>query len=111
MTDEGYATFDDLTEADALVETRDVTLPSGKKVCVRGLTRFEIHLGGKIDDPAKLEAFNLSTCVLKPKLTREQATAWMKRATAGGDIAAVTTVIRDLSGLGAGADKSPVQEV
>jgi hypothetical protein len=109
--DDGYATFEDLTEHDAAAETRDVTLPSGRKVQVRGLSRYEIHLGGKIDDASKLEAFNLSTCVVKPKLTAGQALAWMKRAKAGGDIAELTTVIRDMSGLGKGADKSDVQSV
>jgi hypothetical protein len=109
--DDGYATFDDLTATDAGTDTRDVTLPSGKRVKVRGLSRYEIHLGGKFDDAAKLEAFNLSTCVVKPKLTPAQATAWMKQATAGGDIAEITRVIRDMSGLGQGADKSDVREV
>jgi hypothetical protein len=107
----GYATFEDLTATDAGDDTEDVTLPSGKRVKVRGLTRYEIHLGGKIDDPAKLEAFNLSTCLVNPRLTPGQAQAWMKKATAGGDIAEITKVIRDLSGLGQGADKSGVQKV
>lgn len=111
IDDDGYATFDDLTADDVAENVLDVTLPSGKKVRVRGLTRYEIHLGGKIDDASKLEAFNLSTCLIKPKLTREQALAWMKRSSAGGDIAPVTTAIRDLSGLGQGADKRAVQEV
>lgn len=101
-----YATFADLMP-NTEPETADVALESGAVVTVRGMTRFEIHLGGKnTDDAAVIEARNLSYAVVEPRLTYEMALAWIKAARAGGDIARVSRTIRDLSGLGPGADKS-----
>jgi hypothetical protein len=115
ITDEnetGYASFDDLLEAtNAAADTRDVTLPSGRRVKVRGLSRYEIHVGGKMEDAFELECFNLSTCLVSPKISRGQAAAWIRKATAGGDIAELTKVIRDLSNFGKAAEKSDVPEV
>jgi hypothetical protein len=107
-----YASFDDLITATNVVDdARDVTLPSGRRVRVRGLSRYEIHHGGKMDDAFQLECFNLSTCLVQPKITRDQAAAWIRKATAGGDIAELTKVIRDLSNFGKEAEKRDVPEV
>lgn len=55
------ATFDDLITGAGPVEVKTVTLSSGRVVRVRGMTRYEIHLGGKdTDDAAVIEARNLS---------------------------------------------------
>jgi len=84
-----------------------VKLSTGKVVRVRGMSRYEIHLGGKdTEDPAVIESRNLSYGLVEPKITEAQALHWMKTARAGGDIARVSRKIRDLSGLGPGADKS-----
>jgi hypothetical protein len=101
-----YATFADLIPT-VEPETREVELSTGMKVRVRGMTRYEIHLGGKnTEDAAVIEARNLSYGLIEPRLSFEQAEHWMKTAPAGGDIARVSRAIRDLSGLGPGADKS-----
>jgi hypothetical protein len=101
------ATFDDLIAGAGPVEVQAVTLSTGNVVKVRGMTRFEIHLGGKdTDDAAVIESRNLSYGLVEPKITPAQALHWMKTAPAGGDVARVSRKIRDLSGLGPGADKS-----
>lgn len=101
------ATFASLTAekvADTVVE---VELSDGTTALVRGMTRMEIHLGGKgTEDHAVIEARNLSYGLIDPKLSYEQARAWMSQVSAGGDLAKITRTIRDLSGLGPGADKS-----
>lgn len=100
------ATFDDLVAANVLGETAEVETAGGV-VVVRGLSRYEIHLGGKgTDDAAVIEARNLSYAVLDPPMTFGQAMMWIKGSKAGGDVARVSRAIRDLSGLGPGADKS-----
>jgi len=103
------ASFETLTAHDVAdpAGVVEVELADGSTVLVRGMSRFEIHLGGKgTEDAAVIEARNLSYAMVDPKLTYEQARAWMARAKAGGDIARVSRTIRDLSGLGPGADKS-----
>lgn len=101
------ATFETLTARNVGATTEEVELSDGTTVLVRGMSRFEIHLGGKgTDDAAVIEARNLSYALVEPRLTYEQARAWMAQAEAGGDIARISRTIRDLSGLGPGADKS-----
>lgn len=100
------ATFADLIPA-VPPKVVTVTLSTGQVVRVRGMTRFEIHLGGKdTEDAAVIEARNLSYGLVQPKITEAQALHWMKSVPAGGDLARVSRQIRDLSGLGPGADKS-----
>lgn len=108
-TERPRATFETLTARDVNdpAGAVEVELSDGTTVLVRGMSRFEIHLGGKgTDDAAVIEGRNLSYAMVDPKLTYEQARAWMARAEAGGDIARISRTIRDLSGLGPGADKS-----
>lgn len=103
------ASFATLTAANVAdpANTTEVELSDGSTVLVRGMSRFEIHLGGKgTDDAAVIEARNLSYAMLDPALSYEQVRAWMASAAAGGDIARVSRAIRNLSGLGPGADKS-----
>jgi hypothetical protein len=107
QTDDVTATFEDLTADDVAETTARVTLASGRKITVRGLSRYELILasaGGR--EGPDIEAYNLSVGVVDPKLTFAQARAWQKRSQAGGDIGMVSRTIRDLSGLGEGADKS-----
>lgn len=101
------ASFSDLLPASTAPKVVPVVLANGKTVRVRGMTRYEIHLGGRdTDDAAVIEARNLSYGLVEPKITESQAMHWMKTAPAGGDLARVSRAIRDLSGLGPGADKS-----
>lgn len=98
------ANFQSLTAGET--ETALVRLDNGSAVRVRGLTRYELLLSSQSERTnVDGEAWNLHTCLVEPQLTLGQATAWQKRSSAGGDIARVTIAIRDLSGLGEGADK------
>jgi hypothetical protein len=108
-----YASIDDLTEGDDVGQvTRDVPLPNGKVVKVRGLSRYELLLNGKnTEDTALIERRNIATCMVEPRMTLAQVEVWQKKASAGGAFGALSTAIRDLSGLGEGADKSDVQEL
>jgi hypothetical protein len=109
---EEYASADDLAGSDELdVNAEDVTLPSGRKVRVRGLSRYELMVLGKnIDDPALVERRHVIACMVAPQLTAAQVEAWQKRSTAGGDFKVLSEKIRDLSGIAEGAQKSPVRE-
>lgn len=103
-----YASIEDLTTA-AAVETRDVELPGGKVVKVRGMTRMEMMLTRKNDAPFEVvEQRMLAFCMVEPRMTVGQAAAWQK-ATGPMVLTPVTNAIRELSGLGEGADKSDLR--
>ena len=104
-----YASADDLLVEDpAGPETADVTLSTGKVVKVRGMTRMELLLSRKdTTDVAEIERRMLAYCMVEPRMTVKQVEVW-QRKTGPMVIAPVTEVIRDLSGLGEGADKSGV---
>jgi CxxC motif-containing protein (DUF1111 family) len=102
---DSYAALDDLLAATE-PETRDVDLPNGKQVKVRGMSRMELILTRKgTEDPAVIEQRMLAYCMVVPTMTAKQAEAWQK-ASPPMVIAPVTEAIRELSGLGEGADKS-----
>lgn len=104
---QGYASVDDLM-TDVAEVTEDVDLGNGRIVKVRGLTRYELMLGGKgTDDASLVERRNLATCMVEPRLTLAQAERWQKASTPDV-IAKVSNVIRRLSGLAEGAQKSDV---
>lgn len=104
-----YASADDLAAGDLNLDGEDLTLPSGRTVRVRGLSRFELMLNGKgTEDSSVIERRNVATCLVEPKMTEAQVGAWQKKSSAGGDFRALSEKIRDLSGLGEGAGKSDV---
>lgn len=106
------ATFESLTAPDVADDVQDVELSDGTFVTIRGLSRFELIVHGKdTDDASIIEARNVSACLVEPRLSFGQAQAWQKRARANGDWSRVTRAIRDLSGLGEGADKSDLRTV
>jgi hypothetical protein len=99
-----YASADDLMAFEP--ETKDVALPNGKHVKVRGLTRYEHMLIGKgTDDANEIESRMLRMAVLEPVLTEKQVDAWRKKAGAR-TVGRVSEAIRELSGFNEGADKS-----
>lgn len=103
-----YASVDDLTSDEIQSGTADVTLPNGKVVKVRGLSRFELLLSGKgTDDTALMERRNVARCMVAPPMTEKQVEAW-QRGSSPVALGLVTKAIRELSGLGEGADKSDV---
>lgn len=103
-----YATFDDLTAQDPDDNAGDVLLPSGRWVRVRGLTRHELFFNGKgTEDNAVIEVRNVKSCLIEPAgLTVHQIEEWQRRSPAGGDFKILSEKIRELSGMGEGADKS-----
>lgn len=102
-----YASIDDLTAGSLDDQAEDLTLPSGKVVRVRGLSRYELMFNGKgTEDSRVIEVRNAVSCLVQPKLTVAQAEQWQRRSLAGGDFKVLSEKIRDLSGLGEGADKS-----
>lgn len=106
-----YATADDLIADEYRDTAGDVTLPNGKVVKVRGLTRHELFANGRgTEDNNVIEVRNLVSCMVEPKLTLPQAEAW-HRAASVKTLQLVQDKIRELSGLAEGADKSDVAEV
>lgn len=107
MSDEiEYASVDDLLADQFSDNTRDVALANGKTVKVRGMTRMELLLTRKgTEDAGEIERRMLAYCMVAPKMTVQQAGAWQK-ATGPMVMVPVTEAIRELSGLGEGADKS-----
>jgi hypothetical protein len=104
-----YASVDDLTAGD-LGDGEDLTLPSGKVVRLRGLSRHELMFNGKgTEDSALIERRNVVSCLIEPKLTIGQVERWQRNSSAGGDFRVISEAIRDLSGLGQGADKSDLR--
>lgn len=100
-----YASADDLVASD-LGEGEPLTLPSGKRVLVRGLSRHELMYCNKgTDDPALIERRNVVACLLQPRMTLAQVEAWQRNSIAGGDFKVLSEEIRRLSALGEGADK------
>ncbi len=117
MTQE-YADFDDLTtpsEEEAGEEGKDLVLPSGKKVRVRGLSRYEWFMvgksGGQGQDGDAAEATLLRLGMVTPKLTVAQAEKWRKTPGQMADIGVVSDRIRQLTGVEQGAQKSAVSGV
>lgn len=107
-----YASFEDLTAVDITDTEEDVELSGGRKVRVRGLSRYELTMISKGDpDGATYERRTLALCMVEPKLTEGQVEAWQKRDPAGGDLGKVTATVRRLSRLDEGADKSDLREV
>jgi hypothetical protein len=105
MTDPKYASVDDLVQPEK-VETKDVTLSTGKVVKVRGMTRMEMILSRKsTEDPAVIEQRMIEFCQLMPRMKAAQVEKW-QRASGPMVMAPVTEAIRELSGLLEGADKS-----
>jgi hypothetical protein len=104
-----YASTEDLVENGHDLD--DVELSNGRKVQVRSYTRYELVNAGKgTEDPALIERRILGWCVVQPAMTAKQVEQWQKTSKPG-DIAAVITRIRELSGMSEGAAKSDVVEV
>ncbi len=111
-----YASADDLAEGD-LGDGEDLILPSGKKVLVRGLTRYEAmyatkgltNADGVLTDVALYERRQLVACIVQPKMTLAQVEQWQRKSGANGDLKVLMDHIKDLSGKGEGADKSDLR--
>ena len=107
-----YASADDLL-AEVEESSTDVPLPSGKTVRVRGLSRFEWFLAGKGSD-GDANAFEtrlVEMGMVAPPMTEKQVEKWRKRPGSMPDVSAASDVIRKLSGMNEGADKSNLRDV
>lgn len=108
-----YADADAFTGDDAYdVAELDVQLSRGRVVRVRGLSRLELMNGGKgTEDNALIERRMIVDAMIAPRMKLAQVEAWQKRPGSIVDLALVTTAIRNLSGLGKGADKSRLAQI
>lgn len=105
-----FASIEDLTSDEVTTNTEEVELPNGKKVLVRGLTRFELLLGSKnTDDVSVVEQRNVARCMIQPIMTEKQVEIWQKSSSPDA-LGRVTKAIHRLSGMGKDADKSGVPE-
>lgn len=107
-----YASFDDLvTTAEESEAGEDLTLPSGKVIRVCGLSRQQWFQVGKMSnngDPDAGEAKILELGIVAPKLKAREVHAWRAKRGASADVDAAVQRIRELTGLGEGAQKSRV---
>lgn len=106
-----YASVEELTADEVTGNSEDVTLPNGKRVLIRGMSRYEIQQAGKgTEDGSLVEARMLSACILKPQMTVAQVQA-MQKGKGPNFLKDAVLKMRELSGLNEGADKSNVAEV
>jgi hypothetical protein len=110
---DAYASPDDFTGDDAYADDElDVHLSRGRVVRVRGLSRLELMHGGKgTEDNALIERRMIVDALIKPRMTLKQVEAWQGKPGSIVDVGLVTTAIRNLSGLGKGADKSQLAAI
>lgn len=110
MSDE-YASVEELTADEVSSNTDEVTLPNGKKMLIRGMSRYELQQAGKgTEDGSVVEARMLAACLLKPTMTEAQIRT-MQKSKNPAFLRDVVDRMRELSGLSEGADKSSVREV
>lgn len=88
-------------------QTGTVEIEGVGEVTVRGLTRYEMILAGKIDGELRQEQFILSAAMVDPEMSEEEVALWQK-VSPPGEINTVATKINELSGIGQGAPKSEV---
>src|SRR5690349_14814183 len=78
---------------------REVTLPSGASVVVRGLTRQEaLGVDGEEMDALELERRMLSCALVDPVMTEDEVGEWQAVASAG-ELGPLVDAILDLSGM------------
>jgi hypothetical protein len=79
-------------------------------ITVRGLSRYELLLAGKLADDrgaAVMEQHMLAFAMVDPEMSTDDVKAWQK-ASQAGEIAPVIAAVNRLSGTAQGADKSSV---
>lgn len=109
-----YADADDLVSGGDGDDAEDLVLPSGRKVRVRGLSRYEWFLAGKNapeGDPNLFETEIISMGMVAPAMTKGQVVKWRRRPGTYPDLSVVSDKIRTLTGVDEGAAKSNIREV
>lgn len=79
-------------------------------VSVRGLTRGEVFATQKAGDTEATERRIVAIGMVDPPMNEDDVKQWQRNSPAG-ELEAVVDKIRELSGLGEGADKSGVPAV
>lgn len=82
----------------------DVDVPGVGTVRVRGLNRIEAMQVSSAGGPEAIERRMLAFGMVDPKLTEDEVKEW-QRASAAGEMEAVSARIAELSGLSPGAGK------
>lgn len=78
---------------------REVTLPSGASVVVRGLTRKEaLGINGQEMTPDEAERRLLSLALVEPQMTDDEIGQWQDVALAG-ELGPAVDAVLDLSGM------------
>lgn len=110
----GYAGADDLVDGAAGDDAEDLVLPSGRKVRVRGLSRYEWFLAGKNapeGDPNLFETQIIAMGLIIPAMTPAQVGRWRRRPGTYPDLSVLSDKIRTMTGVDEGAAKSDIREV
>lgn len=104
-----YASVEDLTADEVTTsEGEDFTLPNGKKLLIRGISRWELQKAGKGEpDAATAEARMLAYAIVKPVMTEAQVTA-IQKGKPFDFLQGLWSRVSELSGLSEGAAKSDV---
>jgi len=93
----------DLLKPRGNTNRREVTLPSGATVAIRGLTREEaLAVHGEEMDAAELERRLLACALVEPVMTEDEIGEWQKVCNAGELVPLVDAVL-DISGMTAEA--------
>lgn len=102
-----YASIASLLAPVEQAETADVALPGGAVVKIRGLTRAELlDASDGTESNTLIEARMVAAGLVTPKMSLAQIQEWQRSAGSVTAFARVTNALRDLSGIGKGADKS-----
>lgn len=89
----------DLLKGRGNANQREVALPSGASVVVRGLTRQEaLAVDGEEMLAAELERQMLAWALVDPEMTEDEVGAWQAVASAG-ELVPLVDAILDLSGM------------
>lgn len=97
-----YASKDSLFEA--ITTEKDFTLPDGKVVRIRAMTRQQAHEISGMKSAALIEQAGISYGLAEPKLTRSEVERWMQAAPSGY-FEELSKAITDLSGMTPDAEK------
>lgn len=84
----------------------EVEIPNVGTVTVRGLSRIELLLAGKLSDqgPAAMERRMLAFAMVDPEMSEGDVERWQQSAPAG-EIQPIVAKVNELSGIGRDAQK------
>lgn len=106
-----YVTADELSSGEVTLEEDDVEFAPGKWVRVREITRNELNAcaGNGKKSNLQIEQEILVTAMVEPRMTIEQIKRFSRRHGAG-KVGKIADKIRDMSGLGEGAEDEAAEQ-